>query len=124
MPILINGISRAINQVANDFDNEIERELRERSLMATADVKLATPVDTGRARNSWHIGYQSDLFDRTFDQLVSLTPSREPRTIYVTNGTTYIQHLNNGSSVQAPSRFIENSFLRYFDDVQVEVIDN
>ena len=48
----------------------------------------------------------------------------EVREIIVTNGTDYIQLLNDGSSIQAPTRFIEQAFLRYFDDVRVEVINN
>lgn len=124
MPIFVRGLSQATAGLNKDFNTEIEKELRERALRATADVKLATPVDTGRARNSWYIGYQPNLFDGTISQIISLTPSKEPKTIHVTNGTTYIQYLNNGTSVQAPSRFIENSFLRYFDEVDVEVIDN
>lgn len=51
-------------------------------------LREATPVDTGHARDSW----------RT-----------DGSKIY--NDADYIQHLNEGSSKQAPSHFIERTLL-------------
>lgn len=51
-------------------------------------LREATPVDTGHARDSW----------RT-----------DGSKIY--NDADYIQHLNEGSSEQAPSHFIEKTLL-------------
>jgi HK97 gp10 family phage protein len=103
---------------------EQERILRSRALQALADVKLTTPVDTGRARNSWYIGYTERYIDSTFSSATILVEKDKPTKIIVTNGTTYIEFLNDGSSKQAPTRFIEAAFSRYFDEVRVETINN
>lgn len=124
MPITITGITAGINLLDRDTQSFIAEELRRRSLQALADVKLATPVDTGRARNSWHVGYVEQYSNGTTPGVTILVRSDEVREIIVTNGTDYIQLLNDGSSIQAPTRFIEQAFLRYFDDVRVEVINN
>ena len=117
MPIIISGR----NNVPTDFNSEVEKVLRQRALQAFAAVKLATPVDSGRARNSWYIGYQAQYKDTQSPGVTILTKKDKPQEIIVTNGTDYIQFLNDGSSIQAPTRFIEQAFLKYFDDVRVQV---
>ena len=124
MPITITGVLQAINELDRDTESFVADELRRRSLQALADVKLATPVDTGRARNSWYIGYQERYINQVQPGVTILTQSDEVREIVITNGTDYIQLLNDGSSIQAPTKFIEQAFLRYFDEVRVEVINN
>lgn len=52
-------------------------------------LQLATPVDTGEARNSWQM-------EATEDQTV------------VQSSSPYMGALNNGHSQQAPAGFIEN----------------
>lgn len=52
-------------------------------------LQMATPVDTGEARNSWQI-------ETTADQSVVQTSS------------AYMHALNNGHSKQSPAGFIEN----------------
>lgn len=124
MPITITGIQRSMLELDRDTEKFIADELRRRSLQALADVKLATPVDSGRARNSWYIGYEARFNDQRTPGVDILRESDEIREIVVTNGTDYIQILNDGSSVQAPTKFIEQAFRRYFDDVRVQVINN
>ena len=125
MPITITGVDTSLSQLDEGVQSNIERELRTRSLRALADVKLDTPVDTGRARNSWYIGYTTRLVGNgSLSGVTVLVPRNRPQEIIVTNGTTYIQLLNQGSSVQAGTMFIEQAFLRYFDEVRVEVINN
>lgn len=58
------------------------------------DLKQATPIDTGLAQQSW--------------KTIEL-----PNTFVVENTTEYIQYLNEGSSKQAPARFIESIALKY-----------
>lgn len=125
MPITITGVNTSLDQLDDGVASNIERELRERSLRALADVTLATPVDTGRARNSWYIGYTTRFVGNgSLGSITVLMPRDRPQEIIVTNGTTYIQLLNQGSSIQAGTMFIEQAFLRYFDEVRVEVINN
>ena len=120
---VINLRSSTIN-LQKDIDKEIEKQLRAKSLKAFADVKLMTPVDTGQARNSWYIGYTETYFDGevgSTSNISILSPKDKPQEIIVTNGVTYIQFLNNGHSQQAPIKFIESAFRKYFDSVEVEV---
>jgi hypothetical protein len=120
---VINLRSSTIN-LQKDIDKEIEKQLRAKSLKAFADVKLMTPVDTGQARNSWYIGYTERYFDGevgSTSNISILSPKDKPQEIIVTNGVTYIQFLNNGHSQQAPMKFIESAFRKYFDSVEVEI---
>ena len=121
MPITVTGVRSTIAKASADTQKEIEQALRSRALMALASVKLATPVDTGRARNSWYIGYSAQYKIRRSPGVEILAPKNKPQEIIVTNGTDYIQLLNDGTSIQAPTRFIEQAFLNYFDDVRVIV---
>lgn len=54
-----------------------------------AGLMLATPVDTGEARNGWHSDTQG-------------------RQTVVENRVPYINRLNEGWSKQAPAGFVEN----------------
>ena len=123
MSITVINLRSSIVKLQNDVDKEIEKQLRAKSLKAFADVKLMTPVDTGQARNSWYIGYTERYFDGegSSSNISILTPKNKPQEIIVTNGVTYIQFLNNGHSQQAPMKFIESAFRKYFDSVEVEV---
>ena len=123
MTITIINLKSSIDQLDKDIDKTIEKELRARSLKAFADVKLMTPVDTGQARNSWYIGYTEKYFNGAgiTSNITILTPKDKPQEIIVTNGVTYIQFLNNGHSQQAPMKFIESAFRKYFDSVEVQV---
>lgn len=123
MTITIINLKSSIDQLDKDIDKTIEKELRTRALKAFADVKLMTPVDTGQARNSWYIGYTEKYFngENISSNITILTPKDRPQEIIVTNGTTYIQFLNNGHSKQAPTKFIESAFKKYFDTVNIEI---
>ena len=124
MTITVINLRSSINNLQRDIDKEVEKQLRAKSLKAFADVKLMTPVDTGQARNSWYIGYTEKYFDGeagSRSNITILTPKDKPQEIIVTNGVTYIQFLNNGHSQQAPIKFIESAFKKYFDSVEVQV---
>ena len=125
MAITTIGLKTAAKDLAKDVNKAIEQEFRLRALKAFADVKLTTPVDTGQARNSWYIGYTETYYNQNEPALTSniniLVPKDKPNKIIVTNGTTYIEFLNNGHSQQAPTKFIEAAFRKYFDEVNVEI---
>ena len=123
MSITVINLRSSMINLQRDIDSEIEKQLRAKSLEAFADVKLMTPVDTGQARNSWYIGYTERYFDGggSSSNITILAPKDKPQEIIVTNGVTYIQFLNNGHSQQAPMKFIESAFRKYFDSVEVEV---
>lgn len=71
------------------------------------DLEAATPVDTGYAKSRWNTKEVGNDFS-------------------VENDAEYIQHLNMGTSKQAPSHFIERIALAYGDPVGtvVEVKDS
>ena len=124
MTITVINLKSSIIDLQKDVDKEIEKQLRAKALKAFADVKLMTPVDTGQARNSWYIGYTETYFDGeqgSISNISILSPKDKPQEIIVTNGVTYIQFLNNGHSQQAPMKFIESAFKKYFDSVEVEI---
>ena len=124
MTITVINLRSSMINLQRDIDKEIEKQLRAKSLKAFADVKLMTPVDTGQARNSWYIGYTERYFDGELgstSNISILTPKDKPQEIIITNGVTYIQFLNNGHSQQAPMKFIESAFKKYFDSVEVKV---
>ena len=124
MTITVINLKSSIDNLQKDVDKEIEKQLRAKSLKAFADVKLMTPVDTGQARNSWYIGYTEKYFNGevgSTSNITILAPKDKPQEIIVTNGVTYIQFLNNGHSQQAPMKFIESAFKKYFDSVEVQV---
>jgi len=124
MTITVINLKSSIDSLQRDVDKEIEKQLRAKSLKAFADVKLMTPVDTGQARNSWYIGYTEKYFNGevgSTSNITILAPKDKPQEIIVTNGVTYIQFLNNGHSRQAPIKFIESAFKKYFDSVEVQV---
>ncbi|MAJ22780.1 MAG: hypothetical protein CBC24_02855 [Candidatus Pelagibacter sp. TMED64] len=126
MGITTINLRSAVSDLKKNINTNIEKELRARALKAFADVKLMTPVDTGQARNSWYIGYTEKYFkgkEGSSSNIQILTPKNKPQEIIVTNGVTYIQFLNNGHSKQAPTKFIESAFKKYFDEVTVEVTD-
>jgi len=66
------------------------------------ELVLATPVDTGEAREGW--------------QIQEVEGARYP-TYEVINDVPHIGALNEGHSDQAPARFIEAVALRYGDAV-------
>jgi len=99
----------------------INRALRARVFSALGDLQRATPVDTGRARNSWKATKSARDFGNNLpagaaaSALLNPPSSTRLETFYITNGVPYIDQLNAGSSKQAPSRFIETTINKYFD---------
>lgn len=125
MGIKVIGISSSLKDLENKINKSVETELRTRALKALADVKLQTPVDLGIARNSWYIGYDEQYINAKEGptSITILAPRNKPTKIVVTNGVQYIEILNNGHSQQAPTKFIEMAFRKYFDTVIVETIN-
>jgi len=60
----------------------------------TGELITATPIDTGAAQEAWSV-------------------NRSPHGFDIRNSVPYIQYLNQGSSKQAPSHFIEFIALKY-----------
>jgi hypothetical protein len=67
------------------------------TLDVEADLVLATPVDTGRARQGWEV----------------TTPQKFGDDGVIENSVPYIEVLNNGHSKQSPAGFIETIVQKY-----------
>ena len=113
--IKLLGISEEFETTDEELTETINQLNAIQALETVNDLKAATPVDTGRAKNSWILSDRENYF---IDSLVSSEVSslgsaskNKITPLYVTNGTPYIESLNQGSSKQAPSRFVEQVIL-------------
>ncbi len=111
------------------FPERADEIKRKAALQALSQVTLATPVDKGRARANWLVGRGSPITSENEVFLagkegstgglvaqetiskgkVKLEKPAEGLPIYLSNNLIYIKYLNQGSSVQAPKRFIESA---------------
>lgn len=119
MTTLIYEGSRRILNLEDDLLTELSEDLLEFSLNIDENLARTTPVDEGTARANWTFdeGDGSNL-NEVYDE-TSRPISRSPQTtlsaprikrigqISAVNNVPYIVKLNNGSSQQAPSKFIE-----------------
>ena len=90
-------------------------------IQAYSDVSLSTPVDTGRARYSWYCSVSAIDYTETPPGQWVLDPTRAAKafasskpgqSLFIANSTPYIEYLNQGSSRQAPARFVETTVER------------
>jgi len=72
---------------------DIEQQFKKKTTKLVEDLKEATPVDTGLARDSWSLEIENGT------------------TAVISNSQDYIGSLNSGSSKQAPRYFIEKTIL-------------
>ncbi len=116
MTIRVFGTRKALRQAKKEFDKKAETIMRTSALATYADLVRTTPVDTGRARQSWTVSWD---FPRIVDWgqggaqgAQTLLPRGMTADIWFANGVEYIQPLNMGHSKQAPTRFIEQAIIR------------
>lgn len=106
------------------IEKEMARTITDATLEITANLIETTPVDTGFARASWvpSIGEApaSNLLadpseipevaaeqNAGMAQILSYELDQGP--VYIVNQARYIERLNDGSSTQQPSGFVERS---------------
>lgn len=107
-------------QKTKQFANVVKKRVTNYSVMAGiqaySDVSVKTPVDTGRARYSWYCSINTIDYTTTpegkwvFDPLrasKAFASAKPSDNLYIANSTPYIKSLNQGSSTQAPARFVE-----------------
>ena len=75
-----------------DIKKSIILEIDKVAMAMVVDLKEATPVDTGKARDGWKY---------------------DPLSKTISNEVDYITDLNQGSSRQAPKWFVEMTLLKY-----------
>jgi hypothetical protein len=95
----------------------VDDTLRKVALVANQTVIMATPVDTGRARANWQVSIDTEIDSEVDSTDAQGAMSRNAETIrgyrngsiILQNNVAYIGALNNGSSAQAPSGFVERA---------------
>jgi hypothetical protein len=90
--IKLKGRRSAMSSLRKEVRRKGELGVQKRKLKLLSELRDATPVDTGEARDGW---------------------SLSPFGIY--NNVDHISRLNTGSSKQAPAFFIEKILLTHRD---------
>ena len=120
MTVLIKNLDKEFQLLTQAAKSEADRDFRSRVLQAYADLKLSTPVDTGRARNSWNVSVRKGAFA---DGNGGIELGKNAEKLYISNGTPYIEKLNDGYSKQAPPLFIDAIIRRYFPFLKGKIVD-
>jgi len=118
MRIKLQGVSEEFKNMDKELVTFVNEANRLQAFETLNDLKRNTPVDTGRAKNSWVLTqFRGELKDAKKDGVRFSSPiigpvsDKKVETLYITNGTPYIEDLNRGSSKQAPARFVESTVL-------------
>ena len=102
----VKNIKQTFEQLKAEINEIVDDDTRALTTDAVEELIEATPIDTGKARNSWKV--ESVKIDEK--QL-----PEERVIVTIENEVPYMAELNSGSSRQAPPRFIEKTILKYFD---------
>lgn len=84
----VYGIDKAMRGLVVEVQAKAKKEATKVASSLVEKLKKATPVDTGKAQQGWHLEGNK-----------------------IVNDTEYISALNEGHSDQAPARFIEATLL-------------
>lgn len=118
----LSTFNRALQVFARRSRDDMAQLAEEEAFRLEADLKEHTPVDTGRARASWHTvlfgqpgtyTYQDNhgvAYDGTLSG-AGAVPKR-PTIAVVGSNVNYLLSLEAGSSRQAPSGFIRECLTR------------
>jgi hypothetical protein len=116
--IRLRGVSGEFKSMDKEVVTFVNKANRLQAFETLTEIKRKTPVDTGRAKNSWVLTNNKNEFKdaqrdgtRFSSPIIGPVSDRRIETLYLTNGTPYIEDLNRGSSRQAPARFIEKAVL-------------
>ena len=121
MPVYgLNAFTRDLTSFGAGIEEEVSVVKRKAALRVLTGVTLATPVDTGRARGNWTVSVATpgSILSENKDRSGGATIARGstvisralPRdTIFITNRLPYVISLNDGSSRQAPAKFVERA---------------
>ena len=98
-------------------------------------VTISTPVKTGRARWGWNCSINTPdltvpaegkyrIAATRATTVFSVQAVKEMPDLYVANAVPYIGNLNNGSSQQAPARFVELAFENALQKLEIYISIN
>lgn len=92
--IAVKGIDSELKKAENNLKKQKDKLFKAKCENIKEHLVAVTPVDTGLARASWQLNVFKDKAT-------------------ISNNQDYIERLNQGSSKQAPSHFIEGVVLQY-----------
>jgi hypothetical protein len=93
MKIAVKGIDKEMARIKNVMNAAAIVNTFAKAHDLKEDLKEATPVDTGEARDGWEVVQTG------------------PKEFSLVNDVEHIKYLNAGSSEQAPAFFIERTIL-------------
>ena len=105
--------------IASDLTEFVSQEIRKLGIIIDQGVVLGTPVDTGAARGGWLVGINNaPAGDGINDQagfaaiqsgvsVIGTYPTTNLPDLWIVNNLPYIGRLNDGYSLQAPSKYVE-----------------
>lgn len=107
----------AINiSIAGILNDEVKRVRNSLALRIDARLIQETPVDTSEARSAWNVsvGNPNNAQINMQDPGAAIAQGRNAinsaptyAKLYIQNTKPYIDRLNNGWSLQAPSKYVE-----------------
>ena len=125
--------------VTDDFQDEVSfarrlddltegrvwQGVRAESLRTMRNIKIAMPVDTGRARAGWGVFTPSDLRSLSSGGADDAVWEEDQDNFSIEQGTTivYVPRLNDGYSSQAPAGFIDTEAERAADRLADGLLD-
>ena len=117
----LEGLRKEIEAITAEETSKLALELID-------GLITKTPIDTGRAKGNWYLGVGKpiNLAEGGRRQAEARTEAKEAiiafesivnntgniPVLFINNNLPYINKLNEGSSQQAPSKFIETEILR------------
>lgn len=100
MKVSITGWEAVISEastVATQLKQGIKEDVQAEAMEGVRNIKIAMPVDTGRARASWGSPEAEGVFFYEDDGMTNVQGTN----------VEYVQYLNEGHSKQAPAGFID-----------------
>ena len=108
-----------------DMIGEISQDVRKTAFVVLQGVTLKTPKDTGLATSSWLLGISNAPTEQPLTsvpaaqsagesqgkglRIIAQYPNNALPDLWIVNNQPYIGRLNDGSSLQAPAKFVEQS---------------
>lgn len=102
--------------VIGELDEEVRLQRNKLAFRIDARVVQETPVDTSEARSSWLVSdgrpNNSEPGNIGADQAITngvqaINSAKTFTQLYIQNNKPYIERLNEGSSLQAPAKYID-----------------
>lgn len=113
------GVGNDTARYLKKLNETVPSVLRKFAMEFYRGITIATPVRTGRARFGWNCSVNSVDYSIPAEGIYALDTERAQNafahikatdTLYVANSVPYIKQLNEGTSRQAPARFVEMRF--------------